>query len=81
MNCSRVDRRSFSQARCARSPRSSPPARLPPRNSDAEDRAAIARFREAFEAAENAGDAQALRRYIADDAVAMAPDMPPVTAP
>jgi ketosteroid isomerase-like protein len=52
-----------------------------PGNSDAEDRAAIARIREAFEAAENAGDAEALRRYIADDAVAMAPDMPPVTAP
>jgi ketosteroid isomerase-like protein len=42
------------------------------------DRAAIDRIRQEFEAAENAGDAEALRRHIADDAVAMAPNMAPV---
>jgi ketosteroid isomerase-like protein len=49
----------------------------PRASSDAEDRAAIEGIRRAFEAGENAGDAEALRQYIADDAIAMAPNVPP----
>jgi ketosteroid isomerase-like protein len=50
---------------------------IAPRNSDAADRAAIDRIRQAFEAGENAGDAESLRQYLADDAIGMAPNAPP----
>jgi ketosteroid isomerase-like protein len=49
-----------------------------PRGSDADDRAALDRIRQQFEAAENAGDADAMYRHLADDIVVMPPNAPPM---
>jgi ketosteroid isomerase-like protein len=46
-----------------------------------DDRAAIDRIRQAFEAAQNAGDANAAVRHFADDIVGMPPGGPPLRGP
>lgn len=50
----------------------------PAHTSDADDRATLDRLRQEFAAAENAGDADAMYRYLADDIVVMAPNLPPM---
>jgi ketosteroid isomerase-like protein len=49
-----------------------------PQSSEAADRATLDQLRREFAAAENAGDADAMYRYLASDIVVMAPNVPPM---